>query len=185
MLCRVTPLIGVEDWCADPLPNEASYPWRQLWPHRSVRTIAGGQDPVPRRLSVPSNYARDGRWVSDLVARVTLVRDSWAELEVGPNPRPIHYVSRVKTGFPWFLCGINECKLHESRDLISLSLQQMQNAQKKKKTDWLIAKLLMFKSMIIIEKQNSSDKITFLIFQMTINCRIPVVVDFLTFILYS
>lgn len=118
---------------------EASYPWRQLWPHTSVRTIAGGQDPVPRRLSVPSNYTRDGRWVSDLVARVTLVRDSWAELEVGPNPRPIHYVSRVKTGFPWFLCGINECKLHESRDLISLSLQQMQNARKKKNKNksWL------------------------------------------------
>lgn len=113
---------------------EASYPWRQLWPHTSVRTIAGGQDPVPRRLSVHSNYTRDRRWVSDLVARVTLVRDSWAELEVGPNPRPIHYVSRVKTGFPWFLCGINECKLHESRDFISLSLQQMKNAQKK---NWL------------------------------------------------
>ena len=51
-----------------------------------------------------------------------------------------------------------------------------------------MTKLLMFKSMIIIEKQkkNSFDKITFLIFQMTTNCRIPVVIDFLTlyFILF-
>lgn len=133
---------------------EGSYPWRQLWPHMSVHTIAGGQDPVPRGLSVPSNHTRDGRRVSDLVARVTLVCDSWAELEVGPDPCPIHYVSRVKTGFPWFLCGRNECKLHESRDFISLSVQQRKNA--KKKIDWLMTKLLMFKSMIIIEKQKKT-----------------------------
>lgn len=75
--------------------------------HTRAPTAAGGQGLVPGRLPVRSDHARDGRRVHDFVAGVTLVGHGGAQLEVRPDSGPVHYVPRVKAGFPGLLCRRN------------------------------------------------------------------------------
>lgn len=79
-------------------------------------TPAGRQGLVPGRLPVGPQHTRDGRGLRDPVAGVTLVGDAGAQLEICPDARPVHYISRVKTGLPRLLCGGNEGALCEGSD---------------------------------------------------------------------
>lgn len=79
-----------------------------------TRTAAGRQGLAPGGLPVRTDHTRDGRRVHNLVAGVALVGHGWAKLEVRADSRPIHYISRVETGFPGLLCKKRKCQLRRA-----------------------------------------------------------------------
>lgn len=157
MLCRVTPLIGVEDGCADPLPNEGPSSRGKLSlktamaPHIGTyhcRRARPGSTQAFHPLQLHTWWKMGQRSCSQSHTGTWQLSRAWSRSQSsshslcfqGQNRLPVVSLwdkwmqTPWEQGFYFFKSPANEkCS--------------------KKKIDWLTAKLLMFKSMIIIEKQ--------------------------------